>query len=74
MRIDEANRLLERGAPYRDEATHLVKELGRTGRSVGVGEELDAQASHLEELGGSDTLRAMLKEGEVVLLRWCSHR
>jgi hypothetical protein len=72
VRIDEANRLLERGAPYRDEATYLVKELGRTGRSVGVGEELDAQASHLEELGGSDTLRAMLKEGEVTLLRWSS--
>ncbi|WP_214415643.1 hypothetical protein [Sphaerisporangium fuscum] len=72
VRIDEANRLLEKGAPYRDEATYLVKELGRTGRSVGVGEELDAQASHLEELGGSDTLRAMLKEGEVTLLRWSS--
>ncbi|MBX6385423.1 MAG: transfer protein [Microbispora sp.] len=72
VRIDEANRLLERGAPYRDEATRLVKELGRTGRSVGVGIELDAQASHLEELGGSDTLRAMLKEGEVTLLRWSS--
>lgn len=72
VRIDEANRLLERGAPYRDEGTYLVKELGRTGRSVGVGMELDAQASHLEELGGSDTLRAMLKEGEVTLLRWTS--
>ncbi|MGV9535036.1 hypothetical protein ACWEU6_21955 [Streptosporangium sandarakinum] len=72
VRIDEANRLLEKGAPYRDEATMLVKELGRTGRSVGIGEELDAQASHLEELGGSDTLRAMLKEGEVTLLRWSS--
>jgi len=72
VRIDEANRLLERGAPYRDEATHLVKELGRTGRSVGVGIGLAAQASHLEELGGSDTLRAMLKEGEVTLLRWSS--
>lgn len=72
VRIDEANRLLERGAPYRDEGTYLVKELGRTGRSVGLGEELDAQASHLEELGGSDTLRAMLKEGEVTLLRWTS--
>ncbi|MGI5273129.1 hypothetical protein ACQEUU_37735 [Nonomuraea sp. CA-218870] len=72
VRIDEANRLLERGAPYRDEATYLVKELGRTGRSVGIGIELDAQASHLEELGGSDTLRAMLKEGEVTLLRWSS--
>ncbi|MBG0819085.1 transfer protein [Planomonospora sp. ID82291] len=72
VRIDEANRLLERGAPYREEATYLVKELGRTGRSVGIGEELDAQASHLEELGGSDTLRAMLKEGEVTLLRWSS--
>lgn len=72
VRIDEANRLLEKGAPYRDEGTYLVKELGRTGRSVGVGEELDAQAGHLEELGGSDTLRAMLKEGEVTLLRWSS--
>jgi hypothetical protein len=72
VRIDEANRLLEKGAPYREEATYLVKELGRTGRSVGAGEELDAQASHLEELGGSDTLRAMLKEGEVTLLRWSS--
>jgi hypothetical protein len=71
-RIDEANRGLERGAPYRAEMTYLVKELGRTGRSVGVGIELDAQASHLEELGGSDTLRAMLKEGEIVLLRWSS--
>lgn len=72
VRVDEANRLLERGAPYREEGTYLVKELGRTGRSVGIGEELDAQASHLEELGGSDTLRAMLKEGEVTLLRWSS--
>ncbi|MFC4122030.1 transfer protein [Nonomuraea zeae] len=72
VRISEANRLLELGAPYRDEGTYLVKELGRTGRSVGVGIELEAQASHLEELGGSDTLRAMLKEGEVVLLRWSS--
>ncbi|MGI5493901.1 hypothetical protein [Microtetraspora malaysiensis] len=72
VRIDEANRLLEKGAPFRDEGTRLVKELGRTGRSVGIGVELDAQASHLEELGGSDTLRAMLKEGEVTLLRWSS--
>ncbi|MFH9426414.1 transfer protein [Streptomyces sp. NPDC017529] len=72
VRVDEANRLLEKGAPYRDEGTYLVKELGRTGRSVGIGEELDAQAGHLEELGGSDTLRAMLKEGEVTLLRWSS--
>lgn len=72
VRIDEANRMLERGAPYREEGTYLSKELGRTGRSVGVGMELDAQASHLEEMGGSDTLRAMLKEGEVTLLRWSS--
>jgi hypothetical protein len=72
IRIDEANRMLEKGAPYRDEGTFLIKELGRTGRSVGVGIGLSAQASHLEELGGSDTLRAMLKEGEVTLLRWSS--
>lgn len=72
VRLDEANRALERGAPYRDEATYLIKELGRTGRSVGMGAELDAQASHLEELGGSDTLRALFKEGEVTLLRWTS--
>lgn len=70
--LDEANRLLEKGAPYRDEGTYLLKELGRTGRSVGVGAGLAAQASHLEELGGSDTLRAMFKEGEVTLLRWSS--
>jgi hypothetical protein len=72
IRIEEANRLLEKGSPYRDEATYLIRELGRTGRSVGVGIGLSAQASHLEELGGSDTLRAMLKEGEVTLLRWSS--
>lgn len=72
VRLDEANRALERGAPYRDEAAYLLRELGRTGRSLGVGGELDAQASHLEELGGSDTLRAMFKEGEVTLLRWTS--
>jgi hypothetical protein len=72
VRLDEANRALERGAPYRDEAAYLLRELGRTGRSLGVGAELDAQASHLEELGGSDTLRAMFKEGEVTLLRWTS--
>lgn len=70
--VDEANRLLEKGAPYRKEATRLIKELGRTGRSVGVGVRIAAQASHLEELGGSDTLRGMLKEGEVTLLRWSS--
>lgn len=70
--LDEVNRLLEKGAPYRAIATHLIKELGRTGRSVGVGLRLAAQASHLEELGGSDTLRAMMKEGEVILLRWSS--
>ncbi|MEU4410796.1 hypothetical protein AB0F88_40350 [Streptosporangium sp. NPDC023963] len=72
VHLDEVNRLLERGAPYRDEGTYLIKELGRTGRSVGVGIDLAAQASHLEELGGSDTLRAMLKEGEITLLRWSS--
>jgi hypothetical protein len=72
IRVEEANRLLERGAPYRDLGTYLIKELGRTGRSVGVGIGLSAQASHLEEMGGSDTLRAMLKEGEVTLLRWSS--
>ncbi|MFF0386871.1 transfer protein [Streptomyces sp. NPDC004286] len=70
--VDEANRLLERGAPYRDEATFYIKDIGRTGRSLGVGIGLFAQAGHLEEMGGSDTLRAMLKEGEVVLLRWTS--
>lgn len=72
VRIDEANRLLEAGSPYRDEAAHLIRELGRTGRSVGVGVSLAAQAGHIEELGGSDTLRAMLKEGDTVLLRWSS--
>ncbi|WP_106403758.1 transfer protein [Actinocorallia populi] len=72
VRIDEANRLLEKGSAYRDEGTYLIREIGRTGRSVGVGIGLAAQASHLEELGGSDTLRAMLKEGEVTLLRWSS--
>lgn len=70
--VDEANRLLEKGAPFRDEGAALIKELGRTGRSVGVGIIIAAQAGHLEELGGSDTLRAMLKEGEVILLRWSS--
>lgn len=70
--VDEANRLLEKGAPFREEAAWLIKELGRTGRSVGVGIIIAAQAGHLDELGGSDTLRAMLKEGEVVLLRWSS--
>jgi hypothetical protein len=72
VRLDEANRALERGAPYRDEAAYLLRELSRAGGSLGVGAELDAQASHLEELGGSDTLRAMFKEGEVTLLRWTS--
>ncbi|MFF3071029.1 transfer protein [Kitasatospora sp. NPDC057936] len=70
--IDEANRLLEKGAPYRDEATFYIKDIGRTGRSLGVGIALLAQAGHLDELGGSDTMRAMLKEGEVLLLRWTS--
>lgn len=70
--VDEANRLLEKGAPFRDEGAYLIKELGRTGRSVGVGIIILAQAGHLDELGGSDTLRAMLKEGEVILLRWSS--
>ncbi|MGV9883324.1 DNA/RNA helicase domain-containing protein [Streptomyces sp. NPDC003006] len=70
--IDEANRLLEKGAPYRDEATFYIKDIGRTGRSLGIGIGLFAQAGHLEEMGGSDTLRAMLKEGEVILLRWTS--
>ncbi|SOD67497.1 hypothetical protein SAMN06297387_13137 [Streptomyces zhaozhouensis] len=70
--VEEANRLLERGAPYRREAAQLIRELGRTGRSVGIGIILLAQAGHLEELGGSDTLRAMLREGEVILLRWSS--
>ncbi|MGA5578415.1 DNA/RNA helicase domain-containing protein [Streptomyces koyangensis] len=70
--IDEANRLLEKGATFRDEGARLIKELGRTGRSVGVGIIIAAQAGHLEELGGSDTLRAMIKEGEVILLRWSS--
>ncbi|WP_051795464.1 hypothetical protein [Streptomyces sp. NRRL S-87] len=72
IRIDEANRLLEDGAPYRQEAAYLIKEIGRTGRSVGVGVSLSAQAGHVEELGGSDTLRGMLKEGDTVLLRWSS--
>jgi hypothetical protein len=72
MRIDEANRLLEKGAPFRDEATFYIKDIGRTGRSLGIGIHLSAQAGHLEELGGSDTLRGMLKDGEVILLRWTS--
>ncbi|GAA2154315.1 hypothetical protein GCM10009760_53120 [Kitasatospora kazusensis] len=71
--LDEANRLLEKGAPYRDEATFYIKDIGRTGRSLGMGIALFAQAGHLEELGGSDTLRSMLKEGEVILLRWTSN-
>ncbi|MFD5463331.1 transfer protein [Kitasatospora sp. NPDC127059] len=72
MVVDEANRLLEKGAPYRDLATFYIKDIGRTGRSLGVGIALLAQAGHLDELGGSDTMRAMLKEGEVLLLRWTS--
>ncbi|MFI9783246.1 transfer protein [Kitasatospora sp. NPDC051984] len=70
--IDEPNRLLEKGAPYREQATFYIKDIGRTGRSLGIGIGLFAQAGHLEELGGSDTMRAMLKEGEVLLLRWTS--
>lgn len=70
--IDEANRLLENGAPYRDEAVRLIKEIARTGRSVGVGIRLAAQASHLDELGGSDTMRGLLKTGSVTILRWAS--
>nr|WP_121764772.1 transfer protein [Streptomyces chartreusis] len=73
IRIDEANRLLQEGSPFRDEAAFLIKEIGRLGRSVGVGISIAAQAGHIEELGGSDTLRAMLKEGDVVLLRWSSN-
>lgn len=73
IRIDEANRLLQEGSVYRDEAAFLIKEIGRLGRSVGVGISIAAQAGHIEELGGSDTLRAMLKEGDVVLLRWSSN-
>ncbi|MGW0612025.1 DNA/RNA helicase domain-containing protein [Streptomyces sp. NPDC002788] len=73
IRIDEANRLLQEGSQYRDEAAFLIKEIGRLGRSVGVGISIAAQAGHIEELGGSDTLRAMLKEGDVVLLRWSSN-
>jgi hypothetical protein len=72
MRIEEANRLLERGAPYRGEATFYIKDIGRTGRSLGIGMHLSAQGGNLEELGGSDTLRGMLKDGDVVLLRWTS--
>jgi len=72
VHIDEANRGLEKGAPYRDEAAYLVKEIGRTGRSVGVGIDIEAQAGHVDELGGSDTLRGMIKEGDTVLLRWSS--
>ncbi|MFE2727061.1 transfer protein [Kitasatospora sp. NPDC059327] len=72
VRIDEANRALEKGAPYRDKVAALIKELGRTGRSVGVGISIAAQASHVDELGGSDTLRGMLKEGDTILLRWSS--
>ncbi|MEV6133197.1 DNA/RNA helicase domain-containing protein [Streptomyces violaceusniger] len=70
--LDEANRLLEKSSRYRKEAAALIKDLSRAGRSVGVGVIIAAQASHLEELGGSDTLRAMIKEGEVILLRWTS--
>lgn len=73
IRIDEANRLLQEGSVHRDEAAFLIKEIGRLGRSVGVGISIAAQAGHVEELGGSDTLRAMLKEGDVVLLRWSSN-
>lgn len=73
IRIDEANRLLQEGSQYRDEAAFLIKEIGRLGRSVGVGISIAAQAGHIEELGGSDTLRAMLKEGDVALLRWSSN-
>ncbi|WAU84894.1 transfer protein [Streptomyces sp. Qhu-G9] len=72
VRIDEANRLLEKGSPYRAEATFYIRDLGRTGRSLGIGIHLSAQASQLDELGGSDTLRSMLKDGDVVLLRWTS--
>lgn len=72
VHIDEANRALEKGAEFRDLAAYLVKEIGRTGRSVGVGINIAAQAGHIDELGGSDTLRAMLKEGAVTLLRWSS--
>ena len=72
VRIDEANRLLGPSSPYREEACWLITEIGRAGRSLGIGIHLAAQASHLEELGGSDTLRAMIKEGETILLRWSS--
>ncbi|SOD67077.1 hypothetical protein SAMN06297387_12854 [Streptomyces zhaozhouensis] len=72
LRIDEANRLLAPSASYRAVGAHLITEAGRAGRSVGEGVGIAAQAAHIDELGGSDTLRAMLREGETVLLRWSS--
>ncbi|MFI7278560.1 hypothetical protein [Streptomyces sp. NPDC049879] len=72
VRVDEANRMLAASGPYRGVGTYYLADAGRAGRSVGVGLGLAAQAAHVEELGGSDTLRAMLREGDVVLLRWSS--
>src|SRR5690606_41324434 len=66
------SRLLENGAHYRDEAVRLANEAARTGGAVGVGIRLAAQASHLDELGGSDTMRGLLKTGSVTILRWAS--
>ncbi|MFB7896096.1 transfer protein [Streptomyces xiamenensis] len=72
LRIDEVNRLLGPVCPYRNCGAHYISEIGRAGRSVGEGISISGQAAHVEELGGSDTLRSMLREGDTVLLRWSS--
>ncbi|WP_331738610.1 hypothetical protein [Embleya sp. NBC_00896] len=69
-----ADRLLAYDAPYRNAAARLVTRIARIGPDVGVGINLAVKTGHIGDFGGPSTLRTVLENGEMVLLRWVGNR
>lgn len=64
LTIDEAHQLLE----Y-EEAVRIVEAIAKMGRSIGMKVRLVTQVPLVDQLGGSSTLKELVRSGNVICLR-----
>ncbi|MGP3990860.1 winged helix-turn-helix domain-containing protein [Streptomyces sp. 3N207] len=71
--LDEINRLLSHpDEAMRKAAAHLIADIQKTGRKVGIGIRLAVQSLHLKDLGDDDAIRQQGKVGALFLMRTAS--
>jgi hypothetical protein len=71
--LDEINRLLSHpDEDMKKAAAHLIADIQKTGRKVGVGIRLAVQSLHLKDLGDDDAIRQQGKVGALFLMRTAS--